>query len=250
MAIAGEASKSYRIYCDSGLGHAAAVWVLSKLLLSRGAEGMAGDFLMQGSDRQAGRAIVDRPELTFPKDVAEWVRECYSQAETILEYGSGGSTVMASEMTGKTIFSVESDPDWCQDMQAYFKRVGTNSEVHLHYADIGPVGKWGRPRSHKAWAQYHLYPNSVWDRSDFKAPDLVLVDGRFRTACFVTALLRTEKPVTVLFDDYVRRKAYHVVERFAEPVEIRNRMARFDILPTELPRHALSDILATYTRPF
>jgi hypothetical protein len=66
----------------------------------------------------------------------------------------------------------------------------------------------------------------------------------------MTTLLRTEKPVTVLFDDYVARRQYQRVERFVQPVEIRGRMARFDIVPTELPKRELTEILTLYTKSF
>ncbi|MCR9108669.1 MAG: hypothetical protein NXH94_07215 [Rhodobacteraceae bacterium] len=195
-------------------------------------------------------SLIERPVLTFPDEVSDWVRELYAQADVILEYGGGGSTVLASEMAGKTVYSVESDPDWCRMMQSYFEHAGTTSEVHLHYANVGRVGKWGRPKTDAKWARYHRYPNSVWDLDVFKAPDLVLVDGRFRSACLMTTLLRTEKPVTLLFDDYVGRKQYQRVEQFVTPVEYRGRMARFEIEPTELPKRKLTEILTLYTKSF
>lgn len=194
--------------------------------------------------------VIDRPVLTFPEEVSDWVRELYARADVILEYGSGGSTVLASEMAGKTVYSVESDPDWCQMMQAYFDHAGTTSDVTLHYSNVGPVGKWGRPKTDAKWARYHRYPNSVWDLDGFKAPDLVLVDGRFRTACVLTAMLRTEKPVTVLFDDYIGRSQYQRIEHFVKPVEMRGRMARFEIEPTDLPKRDLTEILTLYTKSF
>lgn len=200
--------------------------------------------------QKVGDVVIERPDLTFPAEVGDWVRDLYSGAEVILEYGSGGSTVLASEMEGKRIFSVESDKRWMGMMQAYFDAAGTTSPVALHYAKIGPVGKWGRPKDESGWEMYHRYPNSVWDRNDFEAPDLVLVDGRFRAACLVTAMLRTEKPVTVLFDDYVGRKQYARVERWVKPVEVRDRMARFEIEPTELPRRDLTTLLTLYTKSF
>lgn len=194
--------------------------------------------------------IIERPKLTFPSEICNWVEQLYETAETILEYGSGGSTVMASEKPGKTVFSVESDLAWCQKMQDYFDTAGTASSVTLHYANIGSVGKWGRPTTDKRWQRYHRYPNSVWDRADFRAPDLVLVDGRFRAACVMTTLLRTERPVTLLFDDYVGRKQYQRVEQFIKPVEIRGRMARFEISPTSLPRHNFTEVLTLFTKSF
>lgn len=194
--------------------------------------------------------VIDRPALTFPQEVSDWVRRLYADATVILEYGSGGSTVLAAEMVGKTVFSVETDPDWCDMMQRYLDHAGTTSDVTLHYADIGKVGKWGRPVSNRKWDRYHAYPNSVWDLPDFKPPDLVLVDGRFRVACALTALLRTEQPLTLLFDDYGGRQSYHAIEQFVQPVETRGRMARFEIEPTPLPRAKLTEILRLYTKSF
>ena len=62
-----------------------------------------------------------RPDLTLPKAEAAWLAEFYGVAGTILEYGSGGSTVLAAEMPGKTVYSVESDLAWAADMAAYFE---------------------------------------------------------------------------------------------------------------------------------
>ena len=44
---------------------------------------------------------MERPELTFIPEVGELVRKHYEDADVILEYGSGGSTVMASEMLAR-----------------------------------------------------------------------------------------------------------------------------------------------------
>ncbi|MEQ9693265.1 hypothetical protein [Shimia sp. SDUM112013] len=193
---------------------------------------------------------IARPDLTFPDEVSDWVRSHYESAGVILEYGSGGSTVMGSELSGKHLFSVESDRRWYRMMLRYLRQAGTTSPVKLSYANIGPVGKWGRPKDDEGWRGYHRYPNLVWDSEGFLAPDLVLIDGRFRAACLMTVMLRTEKPVTVLFDDYVGRKQYERVERWLKPVEIRGRMAKFDVSPTELPRKDLTEILTLYTKPF
>ena len=78
----------------------------------------------------------------------------------------------------------------------------------------------------------------------------MLVDGRFRAACVITTLLRTEKPLTLLFDDYTERRGYHAVEQFVDRAEVRGRMARFEIEPTDLPRDKLTEILRLYTKSF
>lgn len=190
---------------------------------------------------------IERPALTFPEAEAAWVAELYASAGVILEYGSGGSTVLAAGMPGKTVFSVESDLDWARDMADYFKDHPPAGKVHLHPVDIGPTGQWGAPVDDSGWRSYHLYPVSVWDRKDFIHPDLILIDGRFRAACLLTALLRAERPLTVLFDDYMQRKRFHVVERWVNRVEARGRMARFEIAPWTLPKRDLADALAIFT---
>jgi hypothetical protein len=119
----------------------------------------------------------------------------------------------------------------------------------MHWADIGPTGKWGRPVNHKAWGRFHLYPLSVWDMPWFRHPDLILIDGRFRVGCLLTALYRIERPVTVLFDDYANRRHYvDAVETFVRPVEIVGRMARFELEPTPYPAARMAEITTLLSR--
>ncbi|MDJ0629833.1 MAG: hypothetical protein QNJ44_16365 [Rhodobacter sp.] len=191
---------------------------------------------------------IERPVLTFPAAEAAWVRQVYDGARVILEYGSGGSTVLAGEMLGATVFSVESDRDWVENMRAWFEENPPLADVRLHPVDIGRTRAWGHPAGNANWRQFHKYPISVWDRPDFRHPDVVLIDGRFRAACLLTALFRIERPVTVLFDDYVGRKPYKAVETFAEPVETRGRMVRFDLEPRRFPPAEMGRIMEIFTR--
>lgn len=193
--------------------------------------------------------IPDRPGLTMPPAEAAWLAEFYGVAGTILEYGSGGSTVVAAEMPGKTVFSVESDLEWSADMQRYFDANPPESTVHLHPVNIGRTRSWGRPINAGGWKKYHRYPISVWDREDFEHPDVVLIDGRFRPACLVTTLVRITRPVAVLFDDYTSRDYYRQVERFARPAEIRGRMARFELSPRPLPPQDLALFMEFFAQP-
>ena len=65
---------------------------------------------------------IDRPELTMPEAEATILREHYARAQVILEYGTGGSTALASELPGKTVFAVESDKDWALMMRAWLEQ--------------------------------------------------------------------------------------------------------------------------------
>lgn len=177
----------------------------------------------------------DWPALTLPPAEAQLVRQHYAQARVILEYGSGGSTVCAARHPGKLIFSVESDRAWLLGLQRKFDQADLPSDPILYYADIGPTGAWGRPVDDRLWSGFYRYPLAIWAESFFRQPDVVLIDGRLRPACFVATCINTRAPVTVLFDDYLNRPSYKIVEELLPPAEIVGRMAMFYIEPRSWP---------------
>ena len=154
-----------------------------------------------------GMTGTERPELTLPEAEATRLTAAYEAAGVILEYGSGGSTVMAAEMPGTAVFAVESDADWAEMMRGWFAAnpPAEGSSVEMIWSDIGPTREWGYPADRSGWRRYARYPLEVWDRGDFRQPDVVLVDGRFRTGCALAAAFRSVRPVTVFVDDYRRR---------------------------------------------
>lgn len=195
-----------------------------------------------------------RPDLSLPEAEGEVIRAHYQAARVILEYGSGGSTVVAAEMDDKLIFSVESDHDWALNLQMYIDMQAFPSNVVMHHVDIGPVGVWGRPIGPEAWQTFHRYPLEIWEQPYFRHPDVILIDGRFRPACLAITRLKITRPVKVLFDDYVERPLYHEVERLVgKPSQIVGRMAVFDVMPAQLEADELTDLMqfmtqATYVR--
>lgn len=193
---------------------------------------------------------MERPELTFTPEVADLVRKHYEAADVILEYGSGGSTVMASEMPGKTIFSVESSKIWTRQMRRWFKEAEPPSMPMMQYINIGETGKWGSPVDTEGFQRYHLYPLSIWDTGEFQHPDVILVDGRFRVACALTAMLRCTKKTTLLFDDYEGRAGYHVIEDYLEKKETVGNMARFEVTKKALPRAKMTEIIGKFASHF
>ena len=190
------------------------------------------------------------PTLTLPPREAQAVRDAYEQASVFLEYGSGGSTVLAASGAQRTVFSVESDAAWADGLRLYFEQNPPKGRVRLHSVNIGETAAWGKPVNDEGWRGYYHYPISVWDRPDFEAPDVILIDGRFRTACFVTALLRIRRGTVILWDDYTKRKAYHEVERWLKPVSLHGRLARFEAEPVTLDAGELSWMMKQFTRPF
>lgn len=183
--------------------------------------------------------LLTRPVLTMPEAEAAALAAAYAAADVILEYGSGGSTVLAGDRAQGAVFSVESDRDWLAGMQAWFDHHPPASRVILHHADIGPTRAWGFPKGKSKIDRFPAYPLSVWERADFLAPDLILVDGRFRLACMVTALYAIARPTVLLVDDYADRPAYHRFETLAGCPTMTGRLARFDLTPPpDLPPDA------------
>lgn len=148
-----------------------------------------------------------------------------------LEYGSGGSTVLAARLE-KEFISVESDLFY---MKAVIKKVGPAEKAHFIHADIGVTGYWGAPYFKKPTprrvSRWKKYPQAPWDEIAKREnkPDLVLIDGRFRVACALTCLrhLADSSKAKILVDDYVNRPHYREIEQFASLESMQGRMAVF-----------------------
>lgn len=149
-----------------------------------------------------------------------------SQANCYLEYGSGGSTLHAHGLGAKHIISVDSSKEWSQSVR---KDLNGATNVDLLYCDIGKVGNWGKPCSDEGIHDYYKYMTSPWQAAQQKqlTVDLVMIDGRFRVACFLYSLLCAPVGTPILFDDYRYRPQYHVVEAFCPKVKEHGRMAEF-----------------------
>ncbi len=184
----------------------------------------------------AAPAIPRAPHM--PEAAVARLRSLLDGCRGYLEYGSGGSTVMAGELGAPFTVSVESDGDWLAALRPALD--GAAGERILVHADIGPTGEWGHPVSEQHWRRWHAYPLLGWETCRVRGlvPDLVLIDGRFRRACFYASLLFAWPGTRILFDDYADRPTYHSVEDFLKPVALHDRMAEF-VTPTSIDRDAV-----------
>jgi hypothetical protein len=199
---------------------------------------------------EAAMADIDQqPILTMPPDESAALIAAYKRAAVILEYGTGGSTVVAASRAACRVFSVESSADWLAKMQTWFEASPPKAKLHLHHADIGRTKEWGFPVDAKTLNRWAAYPVSVWDRDDFKHPDLVLIDGRFRLACALTVLFRITKATTVLIDDYIDRPGYKRIETLVGSPEMIGRMAKFRFSPQPMPPEHMGWIMTAFANP-
>ncbi len=188
-------------------------------------------------------------KLTLPDDAAAALRDACAGARVVLEYGSGGSTFLALEAGVGFVASVESDAQWAADIGAALSARFADDRFLVHHADIGPTKAWGQPADRSGFRRYPLYATEIWDHPRFRHPDVVLIDGRFRVACFLTTMIRCTRPVTVLFDDYIDRESYHWIEELVPVDSMAGRMARFTVTPRALPPAYLTRFAAAFTDP-
>jgi hypothetical protein len=196
-------------------------------------------------DAEVGVPVMSEFSLTFRPQEAAMLRRNYSRASVILEYGSGGSTVLGAKL-GKKIFSVESDKAWADRLSAHLQPYPDARVLHV---DVGPTEKWGAPAHPRFHGQFHRYPLAVWDLPDLGEPDVVLIDGRFRLACMAAVLLRARRPTTVLFHDYVRRPEYHRIEALARKQVSVGTMVRFLVTPGAIPPDMLTEVVGWFSDP-
>lgn len=178
------------------------------------------------------------------------LEERLMSAKCFLEYGAGGSTVMATILGVPTIISVESDADYLVATDEAVKARGHSTTFYAHHADIGPTGEWGKPIDRSNIDHWPRYAGSVWSRiasEKLPQPDLVLIDGRFRVASVLATMLMAKKGTRILFDDYYDRPFYHIIEKYVRPKGRAGRMAEFVVPRQPLERTAIADLLAMST---
>jgi hypothetical protein len=149
------------------------------------------------------------PAMTAP-EIACYV-SLLTRARVVVEYGIGGSTLLAIKQGVSRLTSVDSDRAWIEKVEAVqevqdAKQRGVATFLH---ADVGPVGQLGSPTDktfEPVWARYAMAP---W-RSETQ-PDLVLIDGRFRIACALQTALSVLPETQIVIHDFWNRPPYHVV---------------------------------------
>ncbi len=153
-----------------------------------------------------------------------------AEASFYAEYGCGQSTSWVAKNTSLPISSVDSSAYWIAAVQ---DRLDGRQNVSIKHVDFGPVGDWGRPLGYANRSLITEYTEAHFGGD--KQPDLILIDGRFRVACFLASLLHAKPGSVILFDDYTDRQHYHIVEEFLLPSATCGRQARFEV-PGDLPK--------------
>lgn len=174
--------------------------------------------------------IPSRPHMDAP--TIAFLQERMQQSRCYLEYGCGGSTRMATRYQIPFVFSVESDLAFAKAVRRVVSQQPSASELRMSAPDLGPTGPWGYPRNSDRATAWWRYPTDIWGmiRAAEVTPDLILIDGRFRAACFFASLLQAEPRTVIVLDDYIGREARYPTVASTLPIrEMVGRAAIFEV---------------------
>ena len=149
-----------------------------------------------------------------------FLAEYYWRASSVFEFGVGESSTLLAAAAGVRRFTgVESDATW-------IARLGARVPSHfrLVWADIGQTGDFGYPQDAASGVKWPFYSIGALaaERDPFS---LYLIDGRFRIACALAALLHGGYGALVMVHDFsvtegVQDRLYGVVlDAVAERVD-------------------------------
>lgn len=148
-------------------------------------------------------------------------------ANKYLEFGSGGSTFLASTIVKGSIVSLDSSQEWLDKVaQACAAQDGATAP-HLVFVDIGPIGAWGAPTDPDTRSRWPAYHTDIWATPGSEDADLYMVDGRFRIACFMQTLLHCRRDAVILIHDFAMRPGYHIVREVARQIASASELAAF-----------------------
>jgi hypothetical protein len=142
----------------------------------------------------------------------ELFKEILADTDVYAEYGVGLSTTWVLNNTNADVITTDTSTEWIdkikQSNQANLERLIT------YQVDVGVLKEWGRPTSYAKRENFVNYTDSVWRAHE--NIETVLIDGRFRVCCFLTSLKFAKQGTKIIFDDYINREHYHIIENYIQ----------------------------------
>jgi len=175
-------------------------------------------------------------EGAMPHEETAFLRRQLRRARRYLEFGAGGSTLLALSCGVPQVVSVESDAR----LAGYLESLATTS-ASLYTClvpEMHEISTWGFPTQVGDVTDIgRAYVGSADGLSNF---DTVLIDGRFRVASALAVATRITAKTTLMIDDYGDREHYEVVEQYLGRPRMKGRLAVFTLRrPAKVPHEVL-----------
>ena len=183
-------------------------------------------------------------------DLIDAINLLAQSSDCVVEYGSGESTVLLAEK-GCTVISVETSWNYYLRITERLEGPIVEGRVHCVYANVGTVDQWGSPIDTSPRAAFLRYPLQPWVQIERRElnPRLVVLDGRFRLACFVTSFFRAPLGALILINDFYSRNDYQLINHFAQESQRVGDLAVFEV--TEEGRKMLdADLMLSFSSSF
>jgi len=207
------------------------------------------------------KAVIDLEAPQLSAAEAELLNGLLSESrDGYLEFGLGGSTLMAVRSMAPRIVAVDSDAGWVAGVSVHPEIAaarGTGRATIVH-APIGPLSGWGRPADRSQiehWPRYVALPWAACRETGFK-PDLIFIDGRFRVACAISAAIMglgdptwREKTRLVLHDYIGRQNKYRAILDFCAIDQAVDSMITLTIRPDVDANRAMTELLRYVFNP-
>ena len=150
-------------------------------------------------------------------------QEACQEASCVLEYGCGLSSNWVLTNTNAGLISVDNSEYWLERIFAPHRQSNRVTEI---YVDTGETRKWGIPLNYEKRDNFIKYIEAPWKLQD-RVIDVILIDGRFRIACFICSLLNARVGAKIIFDDFAQSSKYQIVNEFLAPIKVDARQALF-----------------------
>lgn len=158
------------------------------------------------------------------------------RSKSFVEFGAGGSTLLAFDASVQKVLSVESDVRLASFLQS--RAATSTTDFTIVTPTMKEIGGWGSPLSTGDVSEIGRAYAHATDGS--KSFDTVLVDGRFRVACALVIAGRITQRTIIMIDDYSGRASYHTVEKFLGRPRLVGRLATFVVSkPVAIPDDVL-----------
>jgi hypothetical protein len=177
-------------------------------------------------------------EGAMPHEETVFLRRQLRRARSYLEFGAGGSTLIALAGNVPIVTSVEPDARLAWYLESL--AVTSRSNYTCHVPHVSEISAWGFPVSEGDPTELgREYAHAADGSSEF---DTVLIDGRFRVACALAVAASVTSKTTLMIDDYGDRAHYKILERYLGRPRMKGRLAVFTLRrPVNVSKEALHD---------
>lgn len=163
------------------------------------------------------------------------LREQMRNVSSYLEYGAGGSTVLACDADIESVTSVETDRKFLKKLVdssrlgqvEYLRKRIKKGQLRIFHSNLGETKEWGYPVSPPSSNKLKKYYKHLRSLNDL---ELIFLDGRYRVAAAAAAWIN-QPTAKLIVHDYFFRSYYKDIEEIWRLEEHVGSLAVFSRLP-------------------